>query len=204
MLDHWTRRSPKITFSVFGHDGAVRVLHAFMRFSVSSFAFSSHSGVVEGTIANLHSWALSWPLQLLAFERLAQRRLVAIGKRCMDKPFQQFFQSLPPSWPNKNGGVRWRLVPRWADSFLTVNTQTIKSGFMSVPEQSYGGNVYFISPQASRCGIAPEVFEYITFYTDTSHDCYVLDFDSTKRKLVLIGAYLNTTDMDERLQNIRQ
>lgn len=38
--------------------------------------------------------------------------------------------------------------------------------------------------------------DYTALYIDNTHDCYILEFNSTKRKLVPSGTYSNSTDRD--------
>lgn len=89
---------------------------------------------------------------------MAQRKLAAIARSYIVKPFQHFFNFFSPA-DSANWTVRLRLVLKYADSFFTVNRRATKSGLMFVPAQSYGGSIYAICQQASRCSIVPLVFE---------------------------------------------
>lgn len=67
-----------------------------------------------------------------------------------------------------------KVVLREADSFITLNTGPTKSGFMSIPAQSYGRSLYSTSQQTFYCRIIPAVFGI--YYLLYDHHPWLLHF----------------------------
>lgn len=73
----------------------------------------------------------SWPLKILAFGHMAQKKLAAMAAGCKVEPFQRFSNCFRPAVP-ANWSVCHRLVPRTADSYVNLNTRPTTSGLVTV------------------------------------------------------------------------
>lgn len=70
------------------------------------------------------------------------------------------------------------------------------TGSMSVFPWKYGEIVYFIREQSFFWRIVKWFSEFSFFYMGTVIDCYILEFDTRNRQMVLLGAYEISTKMN--------
>lgn len=184
---------------LFKHDVAVRVLHEFMGFSVSSVASSSESRVVEGTIATLARLDAFVATTVTCLRADGSEKVGGHRQKLYSETFSAFLPIAFAQLTEQIGAY----VEDWCSEELTVSSLTLDApqNPASCPLQRKATvEVYIPSVNRRLVAVSSQWFsEYITPYMGTIHDCYILEFDSTKRQMVPFGAYSNRTNMDEDL-----
>lgn len=128
------------------------------------------------------------PSQSLAFQWIAQRRMMGITINCLIKLSQRLFQLrlLDEPRTQKTCAYLENWVPRKAPSYCIVGAHFKGSSLRSNFAQSYSESIYSICQQTFYWHIASMVFRLYHLSFGTIQDCSILEIDSSKRKTILL------------------